>query len=355
MTTVSSERPSLWRRIPARGPWLVICFFLLAGLIAVALYYFYGRQAPVVENLVPQAAKELPPDVQARAAALAEENRKLEEELDKQRSQPIDCPPGQHPEQKASAPTNRVSPAAGSAVGVPPGAAREIPATGKAPILSNKELSDRLEKSTVLLIVDGGSGTGFFIGPQTIVTNRHVAEKARDGIVLVTSRSLGRVQAARVMAMTPKGGTGSLDFALLRLETAIAPAPLTLTPSVPKLSSVYAAGYPGLIMQGDRGFMRLASGDAFASPDLSLTRGEVQSLQTTVIGLPAIVHTASVLGGNSGGPLVDSCGRVVGVNTFIAVDQEQSGRVSYAQPTGELVRFLNQSKASAQTDTRPCG
>ncbi|MGE0095576.1 MAG: serine protease [Alphaproteobacteria bacterium] len=355
MTTATSDNPSLWRRIPARGPWLVISLFLLAGLIVAALYYFFGRQPPIAENVVPQTAKELPADVQARAAALAEENRKLEEELDKQRSQPIDCPPGQHPEQRTETPTNRVSPAVGTAVGAVPGPAKDIPVTGKAPVLSNKELSDRLEKSTVLLIVQGGSGTGFFVGPQMIVTNRHVAEKARDGIVLVTSRTLGRIQAARVIKMTPQGETGSLDFALLRLETAVAPATLTLTPSAPKLSTVYAAGYPGLIMQGDRGFMKLASGDAFASPDLSLTRGEVQSLQTTIVGLPAIVHTASVLGGNSGGPLVDSCGRVVGVNTFIAVDQEQSGRVSYAQPTGELVRFLNQSRVSAQTDTRPCG
>ena len=172
---------------------------------------------------------------------------------------------------------------------------------------------------------------------------------------MLTSRTLGRIQAARVIKMTPAGETGSLDFALLRLETAVAPATLPLTPSASKLSTVYAAGYPGLTMLGDRGFMRLASGDIFASPDLNLTRGEVQSLQTTIHGLPVIVHTASVLGGNSGGPLVDSCGRVVGVNTFIAVDQEQSGRVSYAQPSGELMRFLNQSRAPAQTDTRPCG
>jgi len=109
MTTASSDKPSLWRRIPARGPWLVISLFLLAGLIAVALYYFFWRQPPVVENVVPQAGKELPADVKARAAALAEENRKLEEELDKQRSQPIDCPPGQHPQQRTEAPANRVS------------------------------------------------------------------------------------------------------------------------------------------------------------------------------------------------------------------------------------------------------
>jgi serine protease Do len=355
MTTVSSERTSLWRRIPARGPWLIICLFLLAGLIAAALYDLYGRQTPVVENMVPQAAKELPPDVQARAAALAEENRKLEEELDRQRSQPIDCPPGQHPEQKASAPTNRVSPVVGAAAGLPPGAVKDIPATGKAPILSNKELSDRLEKSTVLVLTSNGIATGFFIGPQTIVTNRHAIETATDGVIFVTSRSLGAVQRVRLTNATPGAAqVGAPDFAILRMDGAVAPATLALTPEAPKLAAVYTAGYPGLSVIRDAGFRRLIKGDAFSAPDLNLTRGEVQSHQTSPAGLPMIVHTASVLGGNSGGPLVDNCGRVVGVNTFIAVDQQQSGRLNYAQSSGALVQFLKNNNIGAQTDPRPC-
>ncbi len=354
MTMASPDNPSLWRRIPARGPWLVISLFLLAGLIATALYYFYGRKPPIVENAVPQAAKELPADVRARAAALADENRKLEEELDKQRGQPIDCPPGQHPEQKAGVPTNRVSRPAATA-GVAPGAVKDIPATGKAPVLSNKELSDRLEKSTVLILTSNGIATGFFIGPQTIVTNRHAIETATDGIIFVTSRSLGVVRRARLTNATSGAAQiGAPDFAILRMDGAVAPATLALTPEAPKLAVVYAAGYPGLSVIRDAGFRRLIKGDAFSAPDLNLTRGEVQSHQTSPAGLPMIVHTASVLGGNSGGPLVDSCGRVVGVNTFIAVDQQQSGRLNYAQSSGALVQFLKSSNIGAQTDPRPC-
>lgn len=350
MTTLSSDNPSLWRRIPARGPWLIISLLLLAGLIAAALYYLYGRTPPIVENVVPQASKELPADVQARAAALAEENRKLEEALDKQRSQPIDCPPGQHPQQ-TGATTNRVSPAAA----VAPGPLKDLPKTGTAALLPTKALTDRLEKSTVLILTSNSIATGFFIGPQTIVTNRHAVETAKDGVIFVTSRSLGVVRQVRVTAATSASEPGAPDFAILQMDGAVAPATLALTPEAPKLSTVYAAGYPGLTMVKDTGFRRLIKGDAFSSPDLNLTRGEVQSLQTTTAGLPVVVHTASVLGGNSGGPLVDGCGRVVGVNTFIAVDQEQSGRVSYAQSSGALVRFLSQNKVPVQADIRPCG
>ncbi|MBN9425143.1 MAG: hypothetical protein J0H09_01435 [Burkholderiales bacterium] len=67
-----------------------------------------------------------------------------------------------------------------------------------------------------------------------------------------------------------------------------------------------------------------------AAPDLNLTQGVVQSLQSGTGGTPLIVHTTAIARGNSGGPLVDRCGRAAGVNTFMNIDQRESAKIHYA-------------------------
>jgi len=174
--------------------------------------------------------------------------------------------------------------------------------------------------------------------------------------VLLVSRTLERIRRGRIVAATDNSNPGSPDFALVRLENGEAPGALDINVQPTKLSEVIAAGYPGLVMRGDANFAKLVrDGDLSAAPDLSLTRGTIQSLQSSSAGTPIIVHTASILQGNSGGPLVDACGRVVGVNTFIAVDQQQSGRVSYAIQAQTMGTFVDRNGTAVKRDQRPCG
>jgi S1-C subfamily serine protease len=226
--------------------------------------------------------------------------------------------------------------------------------------LASAALVDKLERATVLVLLpsgkDLGIGTGFFVSPRHLITNRHVVESSTDGSVLLASRSLKRIQRGTVVAVTNNSDPGSPDFALVRLERGQAPGTLEINTEPTKLSEVVAAGYPGLVMRGDASFMRLVrDGDLNAAPDLSLTRGTIQSFQESFTGTPVIVHTASILQGNSGGPLVDACGRVVGVNTFIAVDQKQSGRVSYAIQARIMSAFSQRNGVAINRDPRPCG
>jgi S1-C subfamily serine protease len=57
--------------------------------------------------------------------------------------------------------------------------------------------------------------------------------------------------------------------------------------------------------------------------------------------------------GNSGGPLVDACGRVGGVNTLFFADENQVGNVAL-DVTG-LRKFLTENRIAFTADDSPCG
>lgn len=219
-------------------------------------------------------------------------------------------------------------------------------------------LADLLTQAVVLVLVkqpNGSSmGTGFFITPDLIVTNRHVIEGAVGDGVVVTSAKLGRVTPAQVIAQTPDSELGRPDLALLRVSGVSGIQPLSLTREVKPLDQVIAAGFPGLLLNSDAAFERLKRGDATASPQVILTDGRVNAIQESGGGIRILPHSAAVSGGNSGGPLTDACGRVVGVNTFIAADREQVAHANYAQKTDGLADFLRQHGAEVADVSGPC-
>jgi hypothetical protein len=67
-----------------------------------------------------------------------------------------------------------------------------------------------------------------------------------------------------------------------------------------------------------------------------------------------VIHTAAINRGNSGGPLADRCGRIVGVNTFIRTDQETAYRADYALPAVTLLTFLAQNNITARSEDNAC-
>ncbi len=148
---------------------------------------------------------------------------------------------------------------------------------------------DAIADGTVIIKSGGGTGSGFTLGPDGLVmTAAHVVSA---GKVEVRTRD-GKTVPARVVRISRKH-----DVALLSLGTLSTPrACLSIEPAPQSPGTdVYAIGSPG---GEELGF--------------SLSRGIVSGLRT-IGDVPLIQTDASLSPGNSGGPLVDRQGRVVGV------------------------------------------
>ncbi len=297
-------------------------------------------------------------DQQARLAAAIQRGRTLTAELAsiKPPNQP-DCPPGQSVK---SFPADAAVPPGPNASGATPGKSADASQGTFAKVLSDYLLAQRLEQTTAMVIAfgkdrNGSIGSGFFIAPDLLVTNRHVIAIPNADLYL-TSKSLAKVRRAVLVKSTEGNEIGSSDFALLRMIDGVAPGYITMAEDVSKLAAVVASGYPAFVSQDDLNYEKLLkNGDLTAAPDLSVTQGAVQAMQPRAGGETVVVHTASISSGNSGGPLVDSCGRVVGINTFIKRSAEDANKVNYAIHVRGVEAFLASAGVTFKPDSRFCG
>lgn len=216
-----------------------------------------------------------------------------------------------------------------------------------------------LENATVLILAQKtqglGTGTGFFVSRDIVLTNNHVVNDLSDDTVFIASRKLGTVLEGKVIGSIGGGNAGGADFAVVRVEGRV-PAqikPLGLGVEPAALKEVVAAGYPGAILRNDRNFLELLKGDPSKAPELVLTKGEVSAVQNRDRGLPSIAHTASISSGNSGGPLIDRCGRVVGINTFVTRAEAGQGGGFAIGATGAS-KFLRSNNVSFDWTEAAC-
>lgn len=144
----------------------------------------------------------------------------------------------------------------------------------------------------------GGAGTGFLITSDGFaLTNSHVAHGAEK--LLVTLAENDRLEAELI------GDDPATDLALLRV--AARDLPLVELGD----SQTLRVGQLVIAMGDPLGFQATVS-----SGIVSATSRAMRSQQGRLIE-NVIQHTAPLNPGNSGGPLVDSRGRVVGINTAI--------------------------------------
>ncbi|WP_374667775.1 serine protease [Ramlibacter sp.] len=153
-------------------------------------------------------------------------------------------------------------------------------------------------------------GSGFVVGTRLAVTNQHVV----DGCETLTVRQGDEVRTAEVQS----SHTG-FDLALLSLSGPLG-SPVSIRSAVSLGEDVMVAGHP-------------LSG--FLASDIVVTSGQVNSLsglkdEPTLFQLSAGIHS-----GNSGGPVLDRFGALVGV-VVAKVDALKFGRA-----TGEIPQNLN--------------
>lgn len=232
-------------------------------------------------------------------------------------------------------------------VTVPP--APSAPGAPPAPATPPSAFSSRVNAGTVLVITPDASGSGFFVAPDLLVTNRHVVENNRK--VRVANSVIGIIEADVV-----RTGDGDLqDFAVLKVAPQAAAKPFEIANIPPVLQQVVAVGYPGVAMRTDQTYRRLMQGDAAAARDLSavMTVGPVNHVQQqSAAGVTLVVHGAEISHGNSGGPLVDLCGRVVGINTFGRNDDSVMWR--YALGSDGIKAFIERAGGSPRVVTNEC-
>ena len=156
-----------------------------------------------------------------------------------------------------------------------------------------------IEPGTLDPYEGGWFGSGFIVDPTgLIVTNYHVAGGAESMVVWIGDKNDdGQEIAAEIV-----GYSECLDLAVIKLtEPGTYPFLAWHKGEIDEALDVYSAGFPG----GD--------------PNFTLTRGIVSKAdferEFSWSSLEHVIeHDARLRGGNSGGPLVDANGRVVGVN-----------------------------------------
>lgn len=206
--------------------------------------------------------------------------------------------------------------------------------------LSVSQLRERLNRATVLVLSGRGSGSGFFITPGLVVTNAHVVDRQDPTSLRIANRWMNGVIPAELVAITAGSGVGAPDYALLRAHPPVPAEPLPLVKAVGELDPVVAAGFPGLYLDTWSG----NGGEGL--PPLFFRRGEIVYQQEMQAGSPVLSHTAEIFPGNSGGPLVDGCGGVVGINTFgltLPSNEHTAGapvKIDFALSALSLVQFL---------------
>ena len=197
-------------------------------------------------------------------------------------------------------------------------------------------------------VVPLSHGSGFAVANERIVTNAHVVQQAVQDPALaigIVPSDGGDAIYARLVTVSDRN-----DLALLATTSPMALPPLTISGN-PEVDAgpVVAVGYP---MNVDRA-QGLSAGDLFRAVPPVKSSGFLSGRRPSR-DFDTLLHTAPIARGNSGGPLLDECGRVVGVNSFGAESGSADAEFFFAVSTRELLPFLTANGVVPRVNASPC-
>ena len=165
---------------------------------------------------------------------------------------------------------------------------------------------------SIFVIYSGNyEGSGFAIGSNTVVTNAHVIGNQNDIIVKAYS---GQEYNASIYLFNE-----ALDIAILSVDNAeFIPLEIGNCEDIKVGDDIYAIGAP-------------------RSLEYTLTKGVISNKSRTIGFNKYIQIDAAINSGNSGGPLLNSAGQVIGVNSMKISDAEGIG---LAIPISTVTSFM---------------
>jgi S1-C subfamily serine protease/DNA-directed RNA polymerase subunit RPC12/RpoP len=197
--------------------------------------------------------------------------------------------------------------------------------------ISRETIVARTEASVAHIYGNLFHGTGFLVDSQLLITNRHVIEAEPDTQLRVTfpSRRPGalRPYSAVVVYEAPNA-----DLAILELEGRHPYLRLRSSHEFRRGQEVTVIGNPGL--------------DQKTVLENAVSRG-ILSTTAQIDGNDYYQLDISVNPGNSGGPVLDSSGHVIGVLTLRATESDGLG---FCIPLAELITAINETKGLSESE-----
>ncbi|MCV7282516.1 trypsin-like peptidase domain-containing protein [Mycolicibacterium flavescens] len=200
------------------------------------------------------------------------------------------------------------------------------PAAGPAPLpdpAGYADVVERVSPSVVTVQIPNGVGSGVVLRPDVVVTNAHVVGGAREVMIGYAD---GVSSAGQVLAVDEV-----TDLAVVRTERGDLPVP-------EYRSELPRPGEVAIAIGSPLGFENTATAGIISGLNRNIPGSAVET--SSLVDL--IQTDASISPGNSGGALLDSNGRVVGINEAYIPPAAGAVSLGFAIPTSTVLDVTEQ-------------